>query len=200
MKTFDGCAGVDDLKAVGFTSRDGQKTLSDTLMKSRTFSVEPGRGFAFGFTAPSGEPVLRFLDRKVKQQGEIRGKAVGGERNQRFDDGVVGLSAVALIGTGRIGEAVADDDAASFEDGTDERRDVLRSIGGEKKGLGAVGERFVSARVKQQAPNFDAHIRAAGFTGQNDIVTIGAQSFKKFDGLSRFPRAVNTFERDEKTA
>lgn len=198
MKTFDGCAGVDDLKAVGFAVGDGQKPLSDAFVKRGGFGIETIRRLAG--VSPPGEPGLRFRDRKVEQQGQVRGKSVGGERDERFDDGEVGQSAMALIGARRIGEAVTDDDPAPFERGTDARGDVLRAVGGEKKGFGPVGERFVGAGIEQEASDFDAHVRAAGFAGQNDFATFGPQSFKKFDGLGRFPTAVNAFERDEKTA
>lgn len=200
MKAFDGRAGVKYLKTLGFTGGDGQKSLSDALVKGRAFGVEPGGRFAFGFTASSGEPGLGFLDRQIEQQREVRGKTVGGERDQRFDDGEVGLASVALIGAGRIGEAVADDDAAPVERGADARCDVLRAVGGEKEGFGPVGERFLGAGIQQEASDFGAHGGAAGFPGQDDLPVPGSQSFKKFDGLGRFPTAVNAFKRDEKTA
>ncbi len=198
MKALDGIAGIENLKTLGFIGGDGQKTLSDPFVKRAGFGIEAIRRFAG--VSPSGESGLRFIDRQVEQQGQVWGKSVGGERDERFDNGEVGLSAMALIGAGRIGEAVTDDDPTPFERGADARGDVLRAVGGEKKGFSAVGERFVGAGIEQEAPDFDAHVRTAGFTGQNDFAAFGPQSFKKFDGLGRFPTAVNAFERDEKTA
>ena len=114
-----------------------QESLSNQAVKPYGFTVQP---VLFALSPPPSGQADR--DRDIEQQGEIRVAAVRG-------DGVGGLKSFEiepagkpLIGEGRIGKPVAQDDCTALEGRRNEVRDVLASCREYQQGLGFGCNRF----------------------------------------------------------
>ena len=59
-------------------------------------------------------PAKTGLHRTVEQKGDVRTAAAGSQCVQLVNDGTVEVSAEPLIGNGRIGKTVAEDNAAAM--------------------------------------------------------------------------------------
>ena len=144
--------------------------------------------------------------------GARRGAARGGERRLDVEpERQVGLQAVldpgleraqhalvlaaagALVGEGRIGEAVAQDDLAALERRRDDALDVVAPRREHEQRLGDAVHRLVQEQLAQRL----RERRAARLAGADDALAARAQPLGERRDVGRLAGAVDAFEGDE---
>ena len=111
------------------------------------------------------------------------------------DDGVGKAAARALIGDGRVGVAIREDDVARLERGADERAYVLRAVGGVEEKF---GERvYLLLCVEHELADARAERRAAGLARRDDLAAAQAQLAGEHAQLCGLAAPVDALEGDE---
>ena len=132
---------IDHHPAVGVKSCLCQKSTADSLVKLKGFTVQAI------LDADTGDAVC---SRKVKEQGEVGAKSACRKVVPLTKQGFVEASRIALVHDGRVGEAVTEDNLATFESGSDKGFNVLCAVGKEQEDF-AFGRRAVC--VEQERPD-----------------------------------------------
>src|SRR5665213_2158741 len=102
----------------------------------------------------------------------------------------------ALIGNGRIREAIRDDDLALIEGRKNPLLDVLRPGCKHQQQLDNRSDLFVGW-VEQDAPDLLADGCAAGFHGFEHRPPLAAQTLRQHASLRAFAAAIGAFKSDE---
>ena len=90
---------------------------------------------------PSSRPARDAeLGRDVEEQGEVGFEPAGRRGVEAAQQIEIEAASVALVGERRVGEAVAEDDFAALQGGTDDLGDISGAVGEEEEGLGPGGE------------------------------------------------------------
>ncbi len=205
MRFIRGATSVDDVHSLGLTVRDGQIGVADASEKSATFLFKtvfvfvrvPIGIFTFSIAAAGAFDTVDGV--VIEQDGEIRLQVSAKDFVQPENGLGTELTASALVGFGGIGKAIAKNDAAFGEGRKDDLVDVL-SAGGEHQRH--FGERGQPGRggVQQDLANAFAGRGAAGFAGDSDGETMGAQGASQFLELRAFAAAIESFEGDKFSA
>src|SRR3989442_8328260 len=129
---------------------------------------------------------------EVEEQGEI-GKAPAGRANVQLADQVgIDAATVPLIGDGRVGVPIAEDDATPVEPRPDLLRDVLLARGHEEEDL---DERLrMHTRALEQATHFDSEPRAVGLARVLDLPTLLTKPSLEPHHLGRLARPFDALE------
>ena len=151
-----GPARVDHDAAQGLAAGDVEKTLAQAPVKRQVHALvavlarRPVRG--------ARSPDFR---RQVEDQGQIGREITDGQPVKGFDRGTFETLAVALVGQGRIGEAVGDHPATGLKGGPHRPHQVVAPRREVQQGL---GERIPAAdvAVDQQLADLLGAGRAAG--------------------------------------
>jgi len=124
-------AGVDHDAAKGLGSRDLEKALAQSRVKVPAHPLESGGAV----WAASGAGKAN-VDRKIQDECEIWLEVSGDQFVERRERLPGQAAAVALVGHGRIGEAVADDPVTAIERGSDGFDEMVAPGGNHEQRLG----------------------------------------------------------------
>src|SRR4030095_6745551 len=84
---------------------------------------------------PPLDPSQPLRGVKIEEQGQVRKDTAGRADVELADEIGIDTAALALVGDGRVGVAVAEDDATACEPRADLFRDVLLACGHEQEHL-----------------------------------------------------------------
>ena len=197
-QAFDRIPGVasDILRRPGGIERDpppGRRRGRESGVPAANLAVE-GKILRAGTNRLGLAAFARQANRGVKVEVEhhVRFQSPGGEAVRGLERLETEATAVALVGEGTPGEAVADDDGASPERRNDDLTHQLSAGNEEGEGLGPGGEGFM-----EEAANEFARGRAARFAGEHDLAASGTQALSESSGERALARALATFEHHE---
>ena len=109
------------------------------------------------------------------------------------------LAAAALVGLGRVGKAVAEDDLPGLQSGLDHLGDGLGAVGEHQRHLGH-RRQTRGARVQHQRADAVAGRRAARLAGHQGGMAALLQPCGQAVDLRGFAGTIQAFERDKETA
>ena len=132
----------------------------------------------------------------IDAQSEIRYQAPAGDAIHIQHNLGSQPAAIALVGDGRIGEAVRQNDAAPGQRGKDQLVHILRAAGKHEQKFGG-GCEFLVRGIEQNAADLLADAPAAGLRGFDYCLPVRAEAFGEHAHLGRFAAAVEAFEGDE---
>ena len=165
--------------------------MADTLVEGERLVLEAVA--RPGASARAREPVG---DRAVEQEGEARPHPAARARVERAHRLEVEAARVALVGEGRIREAVAEDDLPRVERGPDDLTHVLRAVRaveeelGERRQRGGVG-------AEQEAANGGPGRRAARLARLEHAAAARAEVLGEVPQVGRLAGALDALEGDE---
>jgi hypothetical protein len=185
---------IDEHAALGLAPGDVKEAVAQALVELGRQKLEPGRG---GGTLRRTRQA--FGHGKIEDQREVRREPLGNEAVQRHQRLARKTAAPALIGLGRIGEAVAQHDAALGKrrpDGGDEmaapRRDHEQRLAFGVPALGRAGE-------EQVAQGFGAG-RTAGLARRQRVDAGTRERRRQERDLCGLAGALAAFKGDEAAA
>ncbi len=196
LNDFNRTLGIEDVEAFWFGGGHGQIGLSNAFVEIVPFRVE-----AVGTGLPVAKARLANLDREIEEQRQIGNHPSRGNPYQVVDENGIVAAGISLIGAGRIGEPVAENQFPTVHPRTDNRFDVLGAVGGVQQRLGQRCRNGVGSVMgfEEQTANREAERRSAGFAGFTDGVPHLSQALGEKPKLRGFSASVDSFEGDEKT-
>lgn len=168
------------------------------LASKRTVAVEDAAVELQGFEAGADRFFFAELAAEAdlgvdfEEEDEVGAETGGGERVQRAEACDGETAPESLVGKGAAFEAVAEDDGAAVEGGTDDPIDHLGAGDEEGEKLGAWGE----VEVEEAAYLFTGG-SATRLAAEDDLVAGGAQGFGDGGCGRALTGAFSTFECDE---
>ena len=173
--------GFDDLveRACGVEAVDPLRLFLGEATEAGDDALVKGEGLAadavLGIRVGAGES-LDGVD--IEQDGEVGLEAAGGVVIELVEEVAIEAAAVALVGDGGIGVAVAEDDGAAIEGGTDEAVDVVGAVCEEEEGFGPGGDGVWpgAGLGKEVGAEGDAHGGATRLEGGDGVDASYAES------------------------
>src|SRR5437773_636026 len=154
----------------------------------------PARGVEVA--PPDAPQSLRGIE--IEEQREVREDPAGRPHVQLADEVRIDTAAVALVGDGRVGVPVAEDDAATREPRPNLLRDVLLAGGHEQEDL---DERLrLDAGALEQAAHGESEPRSVGLTGALNLPPVLTKPSLEAHHLGRLARPLDALERDQDSA
>src|SRR4029079_18553682 len=160
-------------------------------MENEAFLLEAV--FAAGALFRPREPEFRV---EVENQGEVGPSLADNLALEAFDQLHVAAAGNALIDSGRIHEAIAQDQIAAIERRPDRfaqvrfpRRIVEQGLGGRRPSADRADD--------EEGTDVFGSGRAAGFAGQDDVPSLSAQGFGEIARMRALAGALATFKGDE---
>ena len=146
--------------------------------------------------APTGDPTEADFHGRVEQQRQVGRETPLDFGSQAAQEPGRGPSPPALVGQGRIREAIAYDPGSRLERRPDSGVQMLRTGREHEQGLD-IGGQCAMVAIQYPAPNLLTELGAARLPRQQQIDAAGSQM--AFDGREarRFADAFGPFDRDE---
>ena len=162
-------------------------------MKSQIFRLETIRHAA---SAPRRGPLQTDLHGNVQNDGEVRleiadGDALHGVKHDRRD-----LPQTALVGAGRIREAVAQHPCSLAKRGLDDGANVIVAGGSEQQRLRIRSEQLAHSRQYEMPHDFRTR-RATGLAGDDGAQLRRSKALGELLDLRGLSGALAAFKRDE---
>src|SRR5579862_9778071 len=132
----------------------------------------------------------------VEKNGQIRLQVSAKNAVQLEDVFAAQLAAIALVGLGGIGEAVAKNNFSAIQGRLDDLRNMLRA-GGEHQGHFRQRREAGGFGVEQNLADFFRDRGSAGLARLNDFIARFAQNRRQLPELGALASPVETFEGDE---
>jgi hypothetical protein len=151
---------------------------------------------AVGYGGAGAAAGLADGDGEHKEEGEVGASPADGEGDYFPDLFGIESAAMDLIGDGGIEKAVAEDNLAGGEGGTDDLTDELGAAGVEEEKLGLGGHVLIGFAVLEGVADFFADGGAARFAQNAHGAAKGAEAFGKGGDLGGFAAAFGAFEGD----
>jgi len=179
---------------------DGAVLIVDPAIKALILGFEAAFVFAAARTAVvaaarAGEGTFESGEQKDRQVGI---EAAAHRLVHAEDDLRAELASAALVSFRGVGVAVAEDDAAGVERGSDDLRDALRAVGEHEAELGHGIQRF-GARIEKKSADAVADPRAARLAGDSDGVALGFERRRQLANLRGFAGAVEPLKGQEES-
>ena len=145
---------------------------------------------------PAGGPGKPLLNRQIEDQGQRGLQPIDDRPAERTDEIPIEAMTIALIGQGRIGEAVAQDPLAVLQRGPHRRAQVLVAGGIVQQCLRRAVPAFGRTFDQKRADHLGAR-RAPRFAGRHDFAAAGLEPGFQLLQLGRLPRAFAALQGDE---
>ena len=146
--------------------------------------------------ATAGGTSLGQVGVAVEQDGQVRQEALGGPEGEVTHLLGAQRSSRPLVGDRGVEVAVGQDDGAALKGGPHTGGDVVGAVGGVQEGLSTRGD---VTTVQEEAPDLDAELGAARFTGEDVVDVGGGQEVGEDADLRRLADTVASLEGDEQT-
>src|SRR6266542_5282839 len=153
-------------------------------------TIEPSR-------LPRVPPRFADFDGHLQEQRQLGPRVADGKIDHRLDHRQIQLAPVTLIGGGRVVEAIAENDLARGQGGSNHLPDQLGATGVHQQQLRLRHHRMVGLTVLEGVTNLFADRRATRLAQDPYHAPQRAQSIGQELNLSRFASAFRAFERDE---
>ena len=185
--------GVDQHAALRVFGGDLPIGVAQILMELQVFRLEPVRHAA---AAASGRALQTDFHGNVQNDGQVRleiadGDALHGVEHARRD-----LPQAALIGAGRIREAVAQHPCSLAERGLDDGANVIVAGGSEQQRLRLRSKQLAHSRQHEMPHDFRAR-RAAGLAGNDGAQLCRRKTLGELLDLRGLSGALAAFKRNE---
>ena len=174
--------------------RDLEKALAQPLVEFERHVLEAGLR-----AAPRARPRQSFLRRQVQHEGERRLERAGDEKMELAQPVARHAATEALIGFGRIGEAVAQHDAARRERGPDGRDEMAAPRRHHEQRL-ALAVPALGRAGEKEAPDLLGARRPARLARRQHILAAVPQRLREKRDLRRLAGALAALEGDEAAA
>ena len=182
-----------------FTLGDFKKLCFDTAEESVLFGLKAAfvaSGFGFGCGVAAAGALEGFFDGRNEEDGEV-GLEIAAEAGVEVeDDSGAKLTAAALVSLSGVSEAVADDDFAGGECGSDNFLDDLGAIGEHHGQLGQ-GRHAGGFGVEEQGADLVADGGSAGLPDGDPGEIPGVKELAEEAELGGFAGAVQSFKCEE---
>jgi hypothetical protein len=191
---------------MGFACCDGLVGGVDALVEVVTFALEAvfvGAMFRRVSCVAAAGSMQRCGEIGQKQDGQIRQQVVADCAVQCKDAVAAEFAAGALVGFGRVGVAVAEDDGAGGERGLNDLGDGLGAVGeheGELSQRCDAAERCFGFRVQKNGADAVAESGAAWVAQGDDGAALRGQGFGEAPELGGLAGAIEALEGDKKAA
>src|SRR5437867_7587819 len=184
-------ARADEPHALGLRPVDLEIAPAHAPVKRQRLALE-----VVEMAPPDAPQSLRGIE--IEEQREVREDPAGRPHVQLADEVRIDTAAVALVGDGRVGVPVAEDDAATREPRPNLLRDVLLAGGHEQEDL---DERLrLDAGALEQAAHGESEPRSVGLTGALNLPSLLTKPSLEAHHLGRLARPLDAFERDQDSA
>ena len=185
--------GVDQHAALRVFGGDLPVGVAQVLMEFEVFGLEPVRRAA---AATRCGALQADLDGDVENDGQVRLEIADGDPLHGVEHAGRDLPQPALIGAGRIREAVAQHPGALAERGLDHGADMVVAGGREQQRLRIGPEQLAHARQHQMPDDFGAR-RSAGLAGDDGAQLCRVKTLGELLDLRGFSGALAAFKGDE---
>ena len=149
---------------------------------------------------PAAQPAKSRFDIEIEQDRDVRPGPVSRETVQADHRINVQPSAVALVGRGRVKEAIADHNCPAFQCRHYYCPRQLGPARGKQERLGLRHEMLTPWVVLEKVPYGFADARAARFPDRQDIVAVSFQISRQAFGLRSLSTSLDTLKRDEQSS
>src|ERR1700730_13620850 len=183
--------GVEHGEAALLDMRDLEVALAHAAMKGEIHLLE-------GVERAIADALHALRGIEVEEQGQIGHHAARRESIEIADGFEVHPAPEALVGQGRVGVAIGNDDGAAGESRANHLRHVLLPRRHEEEGLREWGGR--RSLLLEEATNGRAKRGAVRLTGEDNFMPSRAQPLSQEATMSRLAGAFNALDGDEDTA
>src|SRR5215217_116588 len=186
---------VDEHAPLGMGGRDLPKSLPERLVEGLALRLET-IGPLLGRFIASPSSAQAQIGRDVEDNGEIRLGLSYDHSIQGSEDPRINFAECALVGAGRIGEAVAEDVDTLIQGRPDQVFEMVQARRVEKERLPR-RTKIPGPTAEECQADFLRFRRSARLTGHDNGVAQAGQTSPQPVDLSRFPGPLPAFERDE---
>ena len=195
----DGEVAGDEDDAVGFAGGDFAVLLPDAAVEGVLLLLEAvfvlaGLGFVAGVAAAGAGQA--GVEGGQQQESEVGLKIAANQAVQVENYSRTELAAAALVGFGRVGEAVAEDHFSGVESGLDDFGDGLGAVAEHERHFGHGGEAG-GAGVEKNFADAVAGRGSAGLAGDDGLEAALLKPEGQALDLGGLAGTVKAFERDE---